>query len=319
MSASRESMTARRWASYLAIAAALLAGWWMLGREPSAPATTGATSAPAQVATSTPAAKPNGEPTPAAAEAQAKPPQLLVDITRVVAHRATEAERDDFQRRSDNDADLAALAVEIKQRASSGDSDAAAALVKLHAGCADALQVPARPSKSVPGMPAAPPTLAQRCAGFGPPGELTALNLRSTAAAWRHTAAQLGDATSRMLGDGSYPRPGSPQALERQRGAEELLRRGDYAALLENWGALSSISELRSMEVWHPTLCALNGPCATTRCREVCEARRDRQWQALAPREQRVALGQQAAILEAIRSGRYEILWRPAPDYGATP
>lgn len=319
MTASWQPMRTRGWPLYLVLGAALLAGWWVLGREPSAPATTGASLAPEQFENPTPAAKPTEVPKPAVEGPQATPPQLLVDITRVVAHRATEAERADYQGRSHSDADLSALAVELKQRAHTGDSDAAAALVKLHADCAYALQAPARPSKPVPGMPAPAPTLAQRCAGFGPPGELTALNLRSTAAAWRHTAAQLGDATSRMLGDGSYPRPGSPQALERQRGAEELLRRGDYAVLLENWGALSSISELKSMEVWHPTLCALNGPCTTTRCREVCEVRRDRQWQALAPREQRVALGQQAAILEAIRSGRYEILWRPAPDYGATP
>lgn len=319
MTATRQSMTAQRWWVYLILGTALLAGWWVWGREPSAPATNGASLAPEQAENPTPAAKPTEIPKPAVEGPQAKPPQLLVDITRVVAHRATEAERADYQGRSDSDADLSALAIDLKRSAATGDSDAAAALVKLHAGCAYALEAPARPSKPVPGIPEPPPTLAQRCAGFGPPGELTALNLRSTAAAWRHTAAQLGDATSRMLGDGSYPRPGSAQALERQRGAEELLRRGDYAALLENWTALSSISELRSMEAWNPTLCALNGPCTTTRCRDVCDSRRDGRWQGLSPREQRVALGQQAAILQAIRSGRYEILWRPAPNYEAAP
>lgn len=318
MTASRQSMTARCWWLTLILGTALLAGWWVWGRESSVPVRAVA-SLVRELVEAAPAAKPSQEPNPAAKEVQAEPPPLLVDITQVVAHRATEAERADFQRRSDNDADLSALAIELKQRAETGDSDAAAALVKLHARCADALQVPARPSKPVLGMPAPPPTLAQRCAGFGPPGELTALNSRSTAAAWRHTAAQLGDATSRMLGDGSYPRAGSPQALERQRGAEELLRRGDYAELLDNTHGLTSLSTLDSQHAWRPTLCALNRPCTSERCRAACDDRQDSGWKSLAPREQRVALGQQAAILGAIRSSRYDVLWWPSSVGGATP
>jgi hypothetical protein len=248
-------------------------------------------------------------------------PMSMVDITRIVPRRASEAQRDDYRRRLDIDPDLVLFAAELKQNAELGDSDAAAALASLHAFCAEALRVPVTPRKygqSAPDPRAQPASIpAQRCARFGTPGELTALNLRSTASAWRHTAAQLGDLPSQLIGDGSfYARPGSPQALQRQRAAEEMLRRGEYVVLRENLHLVASLADGGLSPALGSAICMLAGPCKTKECRYRCEERVEAEWQQLAPREQRVRLGQQAAVLEAIRSGQFDTLW-PKPLAGA--
>ncbi len=259
-------------------------------------------------------------PETAGAQAEAPPPEMMVELGRVVPRRASEAERADYKRRLDSDTDLVALAAELKRIAESGDADAAATLATLHGYCADALRRPVTPPKPAATTPAphwqSPPNPAQRCARFGAAGELTALNLKSSANAWRHTAAQLGDLPSQLIGDGSlYSRPGSPQAQQRQRAIEEMLRRGDYGVLQENLHLVTGLAEGRLSSALGSTICMLAGPCETKACRYRCEERLDAEWQQLAPREQRVRLGQQAAVLEAIRSGRYDSLW-PRPLAG---
>lgn len=264
------------------------------------------------------APKPEG----AGAESEAPQPTSMVDITRIVARRASDTQREDYRRRLDNDPDLLLLAAQLKRSAETGDSDAAAALANLHAFCAEVLRIPVPPRTSAPkatnprAQPA--PLPAQRCAGLGAAGELTALNLRSTARAWRHTAALLGDLPSRLIGDGSHPRPGSQQALARQDAAEEMLRRGDYAALRDHANQLNAIADAELFVAIRSSLCLLAGACTTADCRFLCETRMDEEWNRLAPREQRVRLGQQAVVLSAIRSGQYGTLWAQPPD-GAPP
>jgi len=242
-------------------------------------------------------------------EAQAAP--LMVDIAKVSPRRASDAERENYARRLDQDQDLALLAVDLRRRDETGDADAAASLARLYTLCSHQLQAPVVAIKPRHGM-AAPPAPPQRCAGLGPPGELTALNLRSSAAAWRRTAAQLGDPVSRLIGDDSFPHYATPETLERQRVAEQLLRDREYRLILDNLYAFTKMTRIDGNHTWRPTLCALIGPCPAQTCPEICANSKfiDASWQQLSPRAQRVALGQQAAILEAIRSGNFDSMWR---------
>lgn len=249
---------------------------------------------------------------PALAPPEPEQPSLMVDTARVVAHRVSPAERAEYRRRIEQSADLKGAEQDLLRRAATGEADAAAALADLYAFCAQALTQPRTPRAPKPGKPPPPPTPAERCAAYGAPGALTALNLRSTARAWRRTAAELGDTVSQLIGDESFARPGTAAARERQRAAEALLRNGDYQGLLENMGYLIPISVLSQGDAWRPVLCSLVPNCESESCRMQCPAdylatslRR------LAPREQRVRMGQQAALLQAIRSGSFDELWDP--------
>lgn len=320
LSAAHIGSSRRTWLSAVVLFAAL--AWVVAGRSP--------TELPEAVAENgavpTKAFKPEIalealEPEGAGAESEAPQPTSMVDITRTVSRRASDAQREDYRRRLDNDPDLLLLAAQLKQSAETGDSDAAAALANLHAFCAEVLRTPVPPRTSgqkVTNPRAQPaPLPAQRCAGFGAAGELTALNLRSAARAWRHTAALLGDLPSQLIGDGSHPQPGSRQALARQHAAEEMLRRGDYAALRENVEQINAIADAKLFFAMRSSICLLAGACTTRDCQYRCDTRMDEEWNHLAPREQRVRLGQQAVVLAAIRSGQYGSLWAQPP--GGTP
>lgn len=254
-------------------------------------------------------------PEPAARSPGPEPPPLLVDPTRVTAHRASPAQRAEYQRRVAQDLDLKALERDLQPRAANGEADAAAALADLYLDCAWVLRSPPPPARAQTGTTPSAPLPYQRCAGFGAPGELTALNLRSTGQAWRRTAAALGDTLSQYIGaDEMSPRPGTAEFSLRQSAAEELLRRGEFQAVLNHSNQLWPLTGLNVNHAWIPVLCGLVTACESDACRYRCDlARNASTWRQLAPREQRVCLGQQTVILEAIRNHRFDGLWKQEP------
>jgi hypothetical protein len=301
--------------SLLVAAGVLLAWGWSQQRADGDSGTSGAS---AQREPDLPVAQPaNQAPTqePVANSLAQEPPPLLVDPARVTGHRASPAQRAEYRRRVEQDLDLKALERDLQPRAANGEADAAAALADLYLDCAAVLRYPPpQPSVQTEAPPPTPPHY-QRCAGFGVPGELTALNLRATGQTWRRTAAALGDTLSQYIGvDDVSVRPGSAEFRVRQSAAEELLRRGEFSALLDYSNQLWPLTGLNVNHAWIPVLCGLVNACESDSCRSRCNlANNAVTWRQLAPREQRECLGQQTAILAAIRNNRFDGVWRQEP------
>jgi type II secretory pathway component PulM len=77
-------------------------------------------------------------------------------------------------------------------------------------------------------------------------------------------------------------------------------------------GYLMPLTVLNHNDAWRPVLCSLAPNCESDSCRMQCPVEYlATSLRRLAPREQRVRLGQQAALLQAIRSGRFDELWDP--------
>lgn len=302
--------------TFLLVAAGVLLAWgWSQQRAAGDSGTSGAS---AQREAALPVAQPaNQAPTqePVANSLAQEPPPLLVDPARVTGHRASPAQRAEYRRRVEQDLDLKALERDLQPRAANGEADAAAALADLYLDCAAVLRYPPpQPSVQTEAPPPTPPHY-QRCAGFGVPGELTALNLRATGQTWRRTAAALGDTLSQYIGvDDVSVRPGSAEFRVRQSAAEELLRRGEFSALLDYSNQLWPLTGLNVNHAWIPVLCGLVNACESDSCRSRCNlANNAVTWRQLAPREQRECLGQQTAILAAIRNNRFDGVWRQEP------
>ncbi len=265
-----------------------------------------------------PAAPSPDAPTPPRADA---PPTLLVPAD-LRGHRAGAEERERYAMALETEADLAALARALATQARSGDADAAAALSALHRRCSYALRVPQAGPGATPDGKTAPPYLsnpnAKRCAGLGPPGELTALNLLSSAEAWRRTAAQLGHASSRLSAPLRGSGPVTAEELAMRATVVELLHAHDYRTLTDNISALAQLTHPRLLLAWQVTLCALQPqrePNPRSPIFDRCASRFAGDLTQLSPRELRALTGQQAEILQALESG-LEPLWRRPDELG---
>ena len=269
---------------------------------------------------------PAGETTKAEAETEATAPPLRV-AAGVRGYRASPAERADYSARLTTEANLLLWSQALKDRANTGDADAAASLSALYTYCAEVLAYPFVPLKPVANRPPQqdPNAAAKlRCAGMGEPGQLTAFNLSSDAKAWRRTAAHLGHALSVLAESGSARMRGfgpiSPTELQARMAAEELLREGDYAALVRSSPIFATLSGWRMRLAWEISFCELSPPCERGRRCDLCDPRgREPRLAILSPREKRMLAGQQLQILQAIQSGNFAELWRKPTAPGTEP
>ncbi|MCB1614333.1 MAG: hypothetical protein KDI60_21600, partial [Xanthomonadales bacterium] len=262
---------------------------------------------------------PATETTSAEAKAETQTPTPAFQVAASVrGYRASPAERADYSARLATEANLLLWSQALKDRANTGDADAAASLSALYTYCAEVLAYPFIPLKPVANRPPQPdPNAAAklRCAGMGEPGRLTAFNLSSDAKAWRRTAAHLGHALSVLAESGSARMRGfgpiSPTELQARMAAEELLREGDYAALVRSSPIFATLSGWRMQLAWEISFCELSPPCERGRRCDLCDPRgREPRLATLSPREKRMLAGQQLQILQAIQSGNFAELWR---------
>ena len=221
-------------------------------------------------------------------ETEAPTPAPALQVAALVQGlRASPAARADYSVRLNTEPNLLSWSQALKTQASAGDADAAATLSALYLACAETLSYPFVPRPSAAGRPppadpkAADPKAAakQRCAGMGEPGELTALKLRSSAKAWKSTAAHLEHAPSvleslmeirEVRGFG----PIHPAEFPARAAAQELMSEGNYAELAVQSYALSQLSDINSEAPWRQSLCPLARSCGPrTRCQSACEAR----------------------------------------------
>jgi hypothetical protein len=268
------------------------------------------------------------ETTAAEAETQTPEPALQVAAT-VRGYRASLAERADYSARLATESNLLLWSQTLKDRANTGDADAAASLSALYSYCAEVLAYPFVPRPAVANRPQQQdPNAAakQRCTGMGEPGQLTAFNLRSDAKAWKSTAAHLGHGPSVLetLVENREVRGYGPihaGELAARAAAEDLLREGNYAELAMQSSALSQLSDISDSLPWTRSLCALAEPCGNGRhCQRVCRAEySQRLVDSLPPRANRVRAGQELQILQALQSGTFAPLWRTPSEIGGRP
>jgi hypothetical protein len=311
-----------RTAMWLLVVLATVVFGWMWTSSVAPPAAIAAETA------STPPASAAGPPSAASVMARLRAPPTerprLMVAPALRGHRATAQQRQSYADALASAPDLAAWGRSITDLALAGDADAAAGLAQMYSKCGFALDSVIPPTAAqanrVPSLPAPIQDLARRCAGLGAPGQLTSLNLSSSASAWLHTAAHLGHPLS-ILGD---PDPDPPYrreigAVERAKraAAEQLLGAGAYADLAPYAAALGSLTDYRMSGAWTHTLCALAqcpGPAAVCASNAVCSERiLQNDLRRMTARQRRELAGRQLAILHAIDSGDFSAVWRPDP------
>lgn len=206
------------------------------------------------------------------------------------------------------DSDLGPYAEELRQFADGGDADAAAALAELYRGCAGDLNA------------RTPDT--GRCGSLGRPGDAERRRLLAMATEWQGRAASLGHGASVLAAYNQFLpdpfQPPGPQELALRHVIVDLLRDGDYAAFLQHPAAIENLGAEYASESWELAFCTLLAPCAPGPQRYCAHAGRCdpehggaiRRLHGLPQRQQRIVAGQQAEILEILRSGDYERLWR---------
>lgn len=264
------------------------------------------------------------------AEAGTQTPETALRVAaNVSGYRASPAERASYSEKLNAESSLLQWSHTLKDRANTGDADAAASLSALYSYCAEVLAYPFVPRPAVANRPQQQdPNAAakQRCTGMGEPGQLTAFNLRSDAKAWKSTAAHLGHGPSVLetLVENREVRGYGPihaAELAARAAAEDLLREGNYAELAMQSSALSRLGDISDSLPWTRSLCALAEPCGNGRhCERVCRAEySQRLVDSLPPRANRVRAGQELQILQALQAGTFATLWRTPSEIGARP
>jgi hypothetical protein len=206
------------------------------------------------------------------------------------------------------DSDLAPYAEELRRLAEAGDADAAATLAELYRACAGDLGA------------LTPSTV--RCGSLGQPGQDERRRLQALATEWLQRAARLGHGPSVLATHGQFlPNPylpPGPEELALRRVIVDMLREGDHGALLTHPVPLSNLGAEYTSDAWELAFCAMLAPCIpgpqrycvhANRCDPVRGGAISR-LSRLPQRQQRIVSGQQAEILEILRSGDYERLWR---------